>query len=99
MPKKSLSALKRHRQSERRRLRNRAVKSTLKSLIKKVHLSVTSQDKESAKTALAGVSKALNKAASKGVIHKNTSSRRISRLTKMVDRLVLANELPLQGNP
>jgi small subunit ribosomal protein S20 len=99
LPKKNLSALKRHRQSERRKLRNRAVKSTLKSLIKKVHLSVTTHDKEGAKTALAGVIKALNKAASKGVIHKNTASRRVSRLTKMVDRLVLANELPLQGNP
>ncbi|MEK6691486.1 MAG: 30S ribosomal protein S20 [Nitrospirota bacterium] len=99
MPKKNLSALKRHRQSERRKLRNRAVKLTMKSLIKKVHLSVTTHDKEGAKTALAGVIKALNKAASKGVIHKNTASRRISRLSKMVNRLALANELLMQGNP
>lgn len=93
MPKKNLSALKRHRQSERRRLRNRAIKSALKTLIKRLNLSITNKDIEGARSTLTGVIKALNKAASKGVIHKNTASRRISRLTKKV------NELTLQGQP
>lgn len=91
MPRKNLSAPKRHRQSERRRLRNRAVKSALKTLIKKVHVSITNQDREGAKTSLPGVINALNKAASKGVIHKNTASRRISRLTKKVNLLLTSS--------
>ncbi len=91
MPKKNLSVLKRHRQSERRRLRNRIVKSSLKSLTKKLHLSITGQDVESAKSALTGVIKALDKAASKGVIHKNTASRRVSRLTKKVKQLMVGS--------
>jgi len=91
LAKKNLSAIKRHRQSERRRRRNRAVKSALKTLIKKLNLSITNKDIEGAKTTLTGIIKALHKAASKGVIHKNTASRRISRLTKRV------NELTPQG--
>lgn len=88
MPRKNLSAPKRHRQSERRRLRNKSVKSVLKGLTKKLHLSITGQDREGAKTALTGVIKTLTKASSKGVIHKNTASRRISRLTKRANQLL-----------
>jgi small subunit ribosomal protein S20 len=65
-------------------LRNRAVKSALRSLIKKLQTSLTAKDSEGAKAMLVPVIKALNKAASKGVIHKNTASRRISRLTRKV---------------
>lgn len=97
MPKKNLSALKRYRQSERRRLRNRAIKSAFKPLIKKVLISIGNEDREGAKVALTGVIKVLNKAASKDVIHKNTASRRISRLTKKVNLLGTANELPAKG--
>lgn len=97
LPKKNLSALKRHRQSERRRLRNRAIKSASKSLIKKVHISIGNEDREGARTALAGVIKAISRAASKGAIHKNTASRKISRLTRKVNLLVTANELPAKG--
>ena len=96
MAKKNLSVLKRHRQSEQRRLRNRAYKSALKSLTKQVLLSISNKDKEGAKTALTGVIKALDKVSSKGVIHKKTSSIRISRLTQKVNQLVLANELTTQ---
>lgn len=88
MPRKSLSVPKRHRQSERRRLRNRTVKSALKSLSKKLHLSIAGKDIEIAKGSLPGVIKALSKAASKGAIHKKTASRRISRLTKKVNLLL-----------
>ena len=97
LTKKKLSVLKRHRQSERRRLRNRAVKSTFKPLVKKVLVSIGNEDREGAKTALAGAIKVLNKAASKGAIHKNTASRRISRLTKKVNLLNTADELPVKG--
>lgn len=91
--KKNPSALKRHRQSEKRRLRNRAVKSSLKGLTKKLHLFITGQDIEGAKATLPRVIKALNKAASKGVIHKNTASRRISRLTKKINKLLVGSEI------
>lgn len=98
MVKKNLSVLKRHRQSERRRLRNRTVKSALKSITKKLYLSITKQDREEAMAALTRVIKALNKAASKGVIHKNMASRRVSRLTKKVNQLSSVIKPSLQGH-
>ena len=84
-PKKNLSALKRARQAEKRRMRNKALRTSLKTIIKKVETAVSSGDRESAVKALFEAIKNLNKAASKGVIHKNTASRQISRLTKKVN--------------
>jgi small subunit ribosomal protein S20 len=89
-PKKNLSAMKRHRQSVKRNLRNKAVRSTVKTIIKKVETAIASGNKEDAGKALLEVTKALNKAASKGVIHRNTASRNISRLTRKVNALPAA---------
>ncbi len=87
IPKKNLSALKRARQAEKRRLRNKAVRTSLKTIIKKVETAVAEGDKLNASTALKEAIKKLCKAASKGVIHKNTASRHISRLTKKVNAI------------
>ncbi|MBE0427469.1 MAG: 30S ribosomal protein S20 [Nitrospirae bacterium] len=86
-PKKNLSAIKRARQAEKRRLRNKAVRTSLKTVIKKVKTAVSSGNRESAAKALFEAITNLNKAASKGIIHKNTASRQISRLTKKVNAI------------
>jgi len=84
-PKKNLSAEKRARQSVKRNLRNRSVESGVKTVLKKVETAVTSGNGNDAGKALLQAVKALNKAASKGVVHRNTASRNISRLTKKVN--------------
>ncbi len=81
------SALKRQKQNEKRRLRNVHVRSTLKGLVKKVRSAVDGKDIDKARTALAEAIPAIDKAKSKGVIHKRTASRKISRLTKQVNSL------------
>lgn len=81
------SAVKRMRQSERRRMRNASIKSSVKTRIKKVLESVDAKDLEKSKEELYRTAKAVNKAASKGVLHKNNAARKISRLTKKVNAL------------
>lgn len=89
-PKKNLSAMKRARQAVKRNLRNTSVLSSVKTIIKKVEEAIASGNREDAGKALLKVVTALNKAASKGVIHNNTASRKISRLTKKVNALPAA---------
>ncbi len=84
MARKNLSALKRVRQSRKRAVRNRTWKSTIKTLVKKVQAAVAAKDKEAAETSLKAAIKVIDKAASKGIIHSNTASRKISRLMKKV---------------
>ena len=87
-PKKKMSsAEKRAKQAEKRRLRNKAVKTYIKTATKKVILAVEQGDAEAAKAALTVAAPVLQKAASKGVIHKRTASRKISRLTLKVNAL------------
>lgn len=82
-----LSALKRTRQNEKRRQRNLHVKTTVKSTIKKVRSAVEDKDFEEAQKALLKAIPLIQKAHSKGVFHKNTSARKISRLTREVNAL------------
>lgn len=89
-PKKNLSAMKRARQAVKRNLRNTSVLSSVKTIIKKVEEAIASGNREDAGKALLKAITALNKAASKGVIHDNTASRKISRLTKKVNALPAA---------
>ncbi|HWO57171.1 MAG TPA: 30S ribosomal protein S20 [bacterium] len=82
MPRKHLSVRKRHRQSLVRRARNRSVKSAVRGAVKSV-LTATGVDekKESLKTA----SSVVDKAAARGVIHKNKAARIKSRLARKVN--------------
>ena len=89
-PKKNLSAMKRARQAVKRNLRNTSVLSAVKTVLKKVEEAIASGNREDAGKALLKAVRALNKAASKGVIHDNTASRKISRLTKKVNALPAA---------
>jgi small subunit ribosomal protein S20 len=79
------SQIKRNRQNERRRERNKAVRSSLKTDAKKVRVSVGEGDDEAARQRLLDASRALDKAASSGVLHKRAAARRKSRLAKAVN--------------
>jgi len=78
------SAIKRHKQSETRRTRNSSVKSTVKTAIKKVREAVTAKKGDDAKTSLKEAASLLDRAVSKGVLHRNNASRKISRLSSLV---------------
>jgi small subunit ribosomal protein S20 len=80
--KRNLSAEKKARQSEIRNARNRAVKSNIKGVVKAVETSVKAKDKDATATALQAAIKTISSAKSKGVIHRNTAARKISRLTR-----------------
>ena len=81
------SALKRHRQSEKRRARNKGLKTQLRHIVRSVRASIETKDPKDAAATLATASKALSKAASKGVIHRNAASRKIARLSRAVQGL------------
>jgi small subunit ribosomal protein S20 len=82
-----LSAIKRARQNEKRRLRNLHIKTTVKSSVKNVRASVEKEDFDGAQKALLKAIPLIQKARSKGVFHKNTCARKISRLTREVNAL------------
>ena len=67
--------------------RNKAIKSKVKTSVKKVDAAVAAADKELANACLLTAISEIEKATSKGVYHKNTSSRKVSRLTKAVNSI------------
>ena len=81
------SALKRDRQNKTRRLRNLAYKTQAKTAIKEVRLAIANKDIEAAKKSLTKTVSILQKVQSKGVLHRNSASRKISRLTRQVNKL------------
>jgi small subunit ribosomal protein S20 len=81
------SAEKRNRQRQKRTDRNRAVSSTVRTLVKKVRTALGAKDKAGAQTALKAAIKALDKATSKNVLHPKAASRTISRLAAQVHKL------------
>ena len=82
------SALKRARQNELRRLRNKAAKSKIKSAVKGFKSAVgEGSSVETAAAKLVEAKSVIAKAANKGVIHKRNASRKISRLTKMINAM------------
>ena len=78
------SQIKRNRTNEKARQRNVAVKSALKTAVRRFRAAAESGDAAAATTALQTASKALDKAASKGVIHKNQAANRKSGMAKQV---------------
>jgi small subunit ribosomal protein S20 len=81
------SQIKRILTNEKARLRNKAVKSELKTHIRRVRDAVTAGDKDAAASALVVASTKLDKAVSKGVIHSNQAANRKSALAKAVNAL------------
>ncbi len=89
-PAKKLSVLKRVRQTKKRTLRNRSVRTMVKTYIKKLHEAIASGEKDQMDSALRQVTGVISSAASKGVMHRNTASRYISRLSKRVNKVSAA---------
>jgi small subunit ribosomal protein S20 len=80
------SQIKRNRQNEKRRQRNKAVRTSLKTASKKVALAVTENDGEAAPARAREATRAFDKAASRGVVHKRTAARQKSRLARAANR-------------
>ena len=81
------SQIKRIKTNEKARQRNVAVKSALKTQVRRFRSAADAGDKDAATVALASARKALDKAASKGIIHKNQAANRKSALAKKVATL------------
>lgn len=83
----TISALKQWKQSETRRQRNSAVKSALRTQMKKVLTALGAKDATAAKTALSQAYTLIDRAVTKGVLHRNAAARHKSRLTTRVNAL------------
>lgn len=81
------SAEKRERQNAKRRMHNRQAKSTVRTAIKKFDAAVAAKDKDAAQEAMALSFKLLDTAAGNGVLHRNTASRKKSRMYKAFAKL------------
>ncbi|KKW62976.1 30S ribosomal protein S20 [Mycolicibacterium elephantis] len=81
------SQMKRNRTNEKRRLRNKSVKSSLHTAVRGFRAAVDAGDKEKAGELLLSTSRQLDKAASKGVIHKNQAANRKSALARAFNKL------------
>lgn len=81
------SAKKRILVNETKAARNKAIRSKVKTAIKKVDAAIVAGDKAAAQAILLSTITEIDKATSKGVYHKNTSSRKVSRLTKSVNAM------------
>ena len=91
----SKQAKKRLRQDEKKKMSNRAVKSEVRTTVKKVLKAVEDQDTEAAKKILPVAMKKIDKAAKRHVMHRNTASRKISKLSKKVQSL--STDKPADG--
>jgi small subunit ribosomal protein S20 len=87
---KSSSAEKRHRQSEERRLRNKAAKSAVRTSAKKFVILARQKDAASAEAALKDMIKKIDTAAGKGIIKKNAAARKKSRMQRLFNSLKAA---------
>ncbi len=81
------SALKRHRQTVKRTKRNQALRTRLRHVVRAVRQAVASKDTSTAEETLRRAARALDKAVSKGLIHRNNAARRVSRLSRAVHQL------------
>lgn len=81
------SAIKRIKQNKVRNARNRHVRSTLRTFIKRVREAVETKDATAAREALQAAIPVIDKAATKGVIHPSNASRNVSRLTRLVNTI------------
>jgi small subunit ribosomal protein S20 len=83
------SALKRSRQSIQRRDRNKAVKTRVRTTVKEVRVAVGEKMADKSREMLIAAQSVIDKAAKKGVIKKRAASRKISRLSKLINRMTV----------
>ena len=81
------SAVKRAKQNVVRNARNNHIRTTMRTMVKNVREAVAAGEKETAQEALKLAVPCIDKSSTKGVIHKSTASRKIARLTKLVNTL------------
>lgn len=81
------TAKKRIKTNEKKAIRNKAVKSNVKTKIKNVELAITEGNKELATAKLIEATAAIDSACTRGLFHKNTAARRVSKLTRNVSAL------------
>ncbi len=81
------SAIKRAKQNEIRRIRNKATRTRMKNIIKDVRAAASGESPDNAVTALNSAKSIIDNAAKKGVLHKGTAARKISRLSKLVNSI------------
>jgi small subunit ribosomal protein S20 len=93
------SALKAHRVSERRRLRNRAVRSEVRTYVKKARIGLATGIAEDAAAAVVDAARELDKAANKNVIHPNQAARRKSRLMKRLAAIAKSPPTEAEAKP
>ncbi len=84
------SGIKRHKQSLKKRIRNRHIRSTVKTAVKEVHTAIDEHALEKADEALASAVSAIQRAGSKGVLHRKTVARKVARLSKAVHKAAAA---------
>jgi small subunit ribosomal protein S20 len=84
------SALKRHRQTVKRTVRNLGLRTRLRHVVRAVRQAVAGGDVATAEESLRHAARALDKAVSKGLIHRNNASRRVARLSRAVSKLRIA---------
>lgn len=81
------SAAKRARQSEKRRIRNRLVRTRMRNTVRRARLALNTGQREAAESIVREACRELDKAAQKGVIHRNTAARTKSRLARRLNTL------------
>ena len=81
------SALKRHRQTVKRTKRNQGLRTRLRHFVRAVREAVSTRDVTAAEDTLRRATRALDKAVTKGLIHRNNAARRVSRLARAVSNL------------
>ena len=84
------SGIKRHKQSLKKRIRNRHIRSTVKTAVKDVRTAIDEGAVEKAGEALSGAVSAIQRAGSKGVLHRKTVARKVARLSKAVHKAAAA---------
>jgi small subunit ribosomal protein S20 len=84
------SVIKRQKQANKKHVLNKSVRSALKTISKKVEQAVSEKKSDAAKEALVKAMKAYDKAASQGIMHRSTASRKISRLSVTVSKITTA---------
>ncbi|MCX7913923.1 MAG: 30S ribosomal protein S20 [Thermodesulfovibrionales bacterium] len=97
--KKKPSVIKRVKQSEKRRLHNKAYKTRIKTQIKKLEEILNTKDRDKIDITFRETVKIISSAASKGIIHRNTASRKISRIAKKVNQFLANNPTTESSNP
>ncbi|MGE5190798.1 MAG: 30S ribosomal protein S20 [Gemmatimonadota bacterium] len=84
------SGIKRHKQSLKKRTRNRHIRSTVKTAVKEVRTAIEGRAADKAAEALSEAVSAIHRAGSKGVLHKKTVARKVARLSKAVHKAATA---------